>query len=104
MPKGFGGNPKTMCILVENIRTYLYRSRYEDEKETLEELCDQIKQHGLLQPIVVRQIGADEYELVAGIRRLQACDMAGLQEVPAVVIEVDDTIGDMATSWNDKPF
>lgn len=104
MTKGFGENSKVQEILEENITTDMFQSRYENEKESLDEMCRQIKQYGLLQPIVVRQTGADEYELVAGIKRLQACRMAGMQQIPAIVIEVDEDAGSIAASWNDKPF
>lgn len=67
------------------------RARFDDE--ALEGLAASIKEVGLLQPIVVRQIGAGEYQLVAGERRLRAARMAGLDEIPAIVRDGDDVSG-----------
>ena len=54
------------------------------------ELTDSVKQHGVVQPILVRLVGKDQYELVAGERRYQAARAAGLTQVPAVVREMND--------------
>ena len=59
-----------------------------DQKE-LEELADSIRQHGVLQPILVRKLG-NEYQIVAGERRYQASKLAGLKEIPAVVRDISD--------------
>ena len=59
-------------------------------EEALSELADSIKEHGLIQPLLVRPIGDDRYQLVAGERRWRACRMLGLDEVPATVREMTD--------------
>lgn len=59
------------------------------EKESLAELADSIKEHGILQPILVRPHGAD-YEIVAGERRWRAAQIAGLNLVPVIIKEIDD--------------
>lgn len=64
--------------------------RKEFAAEELQELCDSIKTYGLLQPIVVREIEADSYQIVAGERRFRACQMAELTEVPVVFLAIDD--------------
>lgn len=56
----------------------------------LEELCESVKQYGVIQPISVRKISANMYELVAGERRLRAAAMAGLTTVPCIIVDVDD--------------
>ncbi|BAY63515.1 chromosome partitioning protein, ParB family (plasmid) [Nostoc linckia NIES-25] len=56
----------------------------------LKSLADSIKEVGLLEPIVVRKIQDDKYELVAGERRLKACEIAKFEEIPVVIIECDD--------------
>ncbi|GAE89238.1 chromosome (plasmid) partitioning protein ParB [Acetivibrio straminisolvens JCM 21531] len=56
----------------------------------MEELCESVKQYGVLQPINVRKISANMYELVAGERRLRAATMAGLTTIPCIVVDVDD--------------
>jgi ParB family chromosome partitioning protein len=58
--------------------------------ERMAELTDSVKQHGVVQPILVRLVGKDQYELVAGERRYQAARAAGLTQVPAVVREMND--------------
>ncbi len=66
-------------------------SRYQPRKEfndaKIEELADSIKRHGIIQPLIVSDLGDGRYELVAGERRLRASKLAGLSEVPIVVKE-----------------
>jgi ParB family chromosome partitioning protein len=58
--------------------------------EALEELADSIRAQGVMQPIVVRLIGEDKYEIIAGERRWRATQLAGLDKIPAVVRDVPD--------------
>ena len=62
------------------------------EKEALEELTNSIKERGIIQPLIVRKSEDqnDKFELIAGERRWQAAQSAGLHEVPAVVIEANN--------------
>ena len=60
------------------------------DEDALMELADSIEKHGLIQPIVVRPTSNGVYQIVAGERRWRACRMAGLQEVPVVIKELDD--------------
>ena len=60
------------------------------DEDALAELADSIEKHGLIQPIVVRPTSSGVYQIVAGERRWRACRMAGLQEVPVVIKELDD--------------
>lgn len=76
---------------IDSIRPNPYQPRREIEAEALGDLCASIKRYGLMQPIVVRQINACEYELIAGERRLRACKMAGKREIPAVVVRASGT-------------
>ena len=55
------------------------------DEAALEELAESIKQHGVLQPLLVRPIPSGGYQLVAGERRWRACRMAGLNKVPVVI-------------------
>ena len=59
-------------------------------EEALNELADSIREHGVLQPLLVRPLPGGSYQLVAGERRWRASRMAGLQEVPAVIREMDE--------------
>ena len=58
-------------------------------EEALEELAESIRRHGILQPLSVRRVG-NSYELIAGERRLRAAQLAGLSEVPCLVLQMDD--------------
>ena len=64
--------------------------RKDFDEEALQELAESISAHGLIQPLTVRETGAGYYQIIAGERRWRACRMAGVSEVPAVVIEADD--------------
>jgi ParB family chromosome partitioning protein len=63
--------------------------KYFDE-ESLNQLAESIKQHGLLQPIIVRRIGGGFFQIIAGERRWRASKLAGLTEIPAIIIEADE--------------
>ena len=63
--------------------------------EALKELCESIRQHGILQPLSVRRMGTG-YELIAGERRLRAAQMAGLTEIPCILMAMDDRESGMA--------
>ena len=60
------------------------------DKEALDELADSISQNGLLQPILVREYGEGRYQIIAGERRFRASKIAGLSEIPAIVLDKDD--------------
>ena len=60
------------------------------DKEALEALSVSIKQNGLLQPIIVREYADDRYQIIAGERRFRASKLAGLEEIPAVILDKDD--------------
>lgn len=75
---------------VELIRRGKYQPRTDMHLETLQELADSIRVQGVIQPIVVRPIGTNEYEIIAGERRWRAAQLAGLSEVPCVVRNVPD--------------
>ena len=64
------------------------RKRFDDG--ALDELADSIREHGILQPLTVRRLGTGYYQIIAGERRWRAARLAGLSEVPAIVIEADD--------------
>lgn len=77
-------------VKIDNIRPNPYQPRKQFNKAALEELCESIKQYGVIQPINVRKISSNHYELVAGERRLRAATMAGLIEIPTIIVNVDD--------------
>jgi ParB family transcriptional regulator, chromosome partitioning protein len=88
--KGSNLHKNIVYIKRELIRPNPYQPRRKFDKAALEELSHSIKEYGILQPISVREISSSHYELVSGERRLRAATLAGLKEVPAVIITVND--------------
>lgn len=81
---------RVINIPVDNVSPSPYQPRIQIDDESLEELSASIKEKGVVQPIIVRTMGTDRYEVIAGERRLRASKLAGLNEVPAIVKEVND--------------
>lgn len=79
-----------MTLAVNLIRPGKYQPRTKMDQEALAELAASIKSQGLMQPVLVRPVDRDRYELIAGERRWRAAQMAGLDHVPALVREVPD--------------
>lgn len=77
-------------VPVSRIRPGKYQPRTRMDQQALAELAASIKAQGLMQPVVVRPVDRDRYELIAGERRWRAAQLAGLEEVPAIVREVAD--------------
>ena len=75
---------------VDLIQSGKYQPRREIEPESLRELADSIITQGLMQPIVVRPISDQKYEIIAGERRWRATQLAGLDVIPAVIRDVSD--------------
>ena len=84
------GDGEMRTIPVDLIQRGKYQPRINMHKESLDELADSIREQGVVQPIVVRPISKDKYEIIAGERRWRASQIAGLQEVPCVVRVVND--------------
>lgn len=81
-------NRAIINIPIEKIAPNPYQPRKEFSGSSLEELAASIKEYGVLQPINVRKIGENGYELVSGERRLRASKIAGESHIPAVIIEI----------------
>jgi len=77
-------------IPITQIRPSRYQARTQFDDDSLQELADSIKAQGIIQPITVREYGLDNYELIAGERRLRAAQLAGLAEVPVVIKHIND--------------
>ena len=75
---------------VEFLSRGRYQPRRDMDPEALQELADSIKAQGILQPIVVREIGEQRYEIVAGERRWRAAQLAQLDKVPALIRDFSD--------------
>ena len=67
-----------------------YQPRRDINNETLEELASSIRSQGVMQPLVVRKVDGEKYEIIAGERRWRAAQQAGLDQVPVIVREVAD--------------
>ncbi|WP_031430395.1 ParB/RepB/Spo0J family partition protein [Methylomicrobium agile] len=78
------------ALPVEFLQRGRYQPRRDINPEKLQELADSIKAQGVIQPVVVRKLESEKYEIVAGERRWRAAQLAGLHEVPVVVKEIDD--------------
>lgn len=77
-------------IPIENISENPYQPRIEFEKEALNELAESIRLQGIIQPITVRKLRTNKYQLISGERRLQAGQLIGMAVMPAYVREVSD--------------
>jgi ParB family chromosome partitioning protein len=79
-------------LAVTALKPGKYQPRSRMDQAALQQLADSIKTQGLLQPIVVRPVAADSYEILAGERRWRAAQLAGLSDVPVIVKEVEDHV------------
>ncbi len=77
-------------IPIDLIRPGKFQPRRDMRAQSLEELAQSIHQQGVMQPVVVREIGAGRFELIAGERRWRACQLSGLRAVPALVKTASD--------------
>ncbi len=76
-------------VHIEDIIPNRFQPRLNFDEQGLKELSDSIKEHGIIQPLVLRRLG-DKYEIIAGERRYKAAQLAGLSTVPAVISNIDD--------------
>lgn len=76
-------------IPIDDIIPNRFQPRLAFDETGLQELADSIKQHGIIQPLVLRRLG-DKYEIIAGERRYKAATIAGLNQVPAIISNIDD--------------
>lgn len=83
-----GGGVQTIDI--KDIEANPFQPRTEFEQKALEELSESIKVHGLIQPVTVRKMGYDKYQLISGERRTRASIMAGLEKIPAYIRIAND--------------
>ena len=81
---------KYQYITLNDIQTNPYQPRKEFSEEKITELANSIKEHGIIQPIIVRKSPIIGYELLAGERRFRAAKLAGLTNIPAIIKELTD--------------
>lgn len=77
-------------ISIEEIETNPFQPRTHFDKDALQELAESIKVHGIIQPITVRKLARNQYQLISGERRYQASKLAGLTSIPAYIRSADD--------------
>ncbi len=80
---------KIIQVPIEDIIPNRFQPRLAFDEEGLKELSESIKQHGVIQPLVLRRLG-NKFEIIAGERRYKASTMAGLRTVPAIISNIDD--------------
>lgn len=81
---------KALNVAIENIHPNPNQPRKADSKEQDQELAENIREYGVLEPLLVREIGEGEYEIIAGERRYKAAQAAGLARVPVIVKDYND--------------
>lgn len=88
-------------ILISQIETNPFQPRTQFEKQALIDLTASIKEHGIIQPITVRKVGYDKFQIISGERRFRASQIAGLDKIPAYIrIANDQTMLEMAIVEN----
>ena len=83
-------NSGVLTVPISQVENCSSQPRKAFDPEALEELAESIRQHGILQPLTVRRLQSGYYQIIAGERRWRAARLAGLTEVPVLVIEADD--------------
>ena len=79
-------------LAVDKLQPGKYQPRTHMDQASLESLADSIRAQGIMQPIVVRLVANDQYEIIAGERRWRASQIAGLKEVPVIIKEIADDV------------
>lgn len=80
----------SLSLPISQVESYSGQPRKHFDEESLQELADSITEHGIIQPLTVRKLSSGYYQIIAGERRWRAARLAGLQEVPVIVMEADD--------------
>ena len=89
-PRPVAAESATTSLPIARLRAGRYQPRTRMDETALAELADSIRAQGVIQPILVRPVEADQYDIIAGERRFRAAQLAGLDEVPVVVRDVPD--------------
>ena len=87
---GDSSSDRLTSVPVRDLKPGRYQPRSQMDDEGLQELADSIKAQGVIQPVIVREHGLSQYELIAGERRWRASQLAGLAEIPVVIKSIGD--------------
>jgi len=79
-----------LTVPVSQVESYSGQPRKHFDEAALAELADSIREHGIIQPLTVRKLASGYYQIIAGERRWRAARIAGLSEIPVIVMEADD--------------
>ena len=79
----------SLFLPISQVESCASQPRKQFDPESLADLADSIREHGIIQPLTVRKLQSGYYQIIAGERRWRAAKLAGLSEVPAVIIEAD---------------
>ncbi len=85
-----GKNGSVTSVPLHRVEPNPFQPRKEFDPEALQTLADSIAEHGMIQPLTVREVPGGYYQIIAGERRWRAARLAGLEEVPVLVMEADD--------------
>lgn len=80
----------SLYLPISQVESCAGQPRKQFDSDALADLADSIREHGIIQPLTVRKLQSGYYQIIAGERRWRAARMAGLDQVPAIVIEADD--------------
>ena len=85
-----GNEGNSLLLPISQVEPGLNQPRKFFDEDALHDLADSIREHGIIQPLTVRRLASGYYQIIAGERRWRAARLAGLTDVPAVIIEADD--------------
>ena len=80
----------SLFLPISQVESCASQPRKQFDPESLADLADSIREHGIIQPLTVRKLQSGYYQIIAGERRWRACRMAGLNEVPVIIKDADD--------------
>ena len=80
----------SLSVPISQVENCSSQPRKHFDEDALQDLADSIREHGIIQPLTVRKLSSGYYQIIAGERRWRAARIAGLREVPVIVVEADD--------------
>ena len=84
------GSAGSLSVPISQVENCSSQPRKHFDEDSLQDLADSIREHGIIQPLTVRKLSSGYYQIIAGERRWRAARIVGLREVPVIVVEADD--------------